>query len=165
MGDVQAHDAGTFASASAPALKGPTFDCVELQLATFFQDYREMARNGVEVNFECPGLTTHEKQSNIANPKVREMAKDKILKMVKQEYLVTTGFKVKLLIKYFAVPKENNDIRLVYDATVNCLNKCMWVPTFLLPTINILVRVLCKDSWMMGTCFSTILSTHCDPVH
>jgi hypothetical protein len=112
-----------------------------------------------------PGLTTHEKQSNIANPKVREMAKDKILKMVKHEYLVMTGFKVKLLIKYFAVPKENNDIRLVYDATVNCLNKCMWVPTFLLPTINILVRVLCKDSWMMGTCFSTILSTHCDPVH
>jgi hypothetical protein len=66
------------------------------------------------------------------------MAKAKILKVVQRRYLRTTGFKVKSLIKYFAVPKGDEDIRLVYDAMANHLNKCMWVPTFWLPTILIL---------------------------
>ena len=55
------------------------------------------------------------------------MAKDRILKVVKRQYLRMTGFKVKLLIKYFAVPKGDEDIRLVYNATANHLNECVWV--------------------------------------
>ena len=95
----------------------------------FPSGYQKMACNGVEVYFERPGLTTQDKQSNIADPRVREMAKDKILKVVKQRYLRTTGFKVKLLIKYIAVPKGDEDIGLVYNATANHLNECVWVPT------------------------------------
>ena len=48
----------------------------------------------------------------------------------------------------FAVPKGDNDIRMVYDATGNGLNQCVWVPTFWLPTTNTLIRGLNKDSWM-----------------
>jgi hypothetical protein len=70
------------------------------------------------------------------------MAKDKILKVLQWRYLLTTGIKVKLLIKYFAVPKGDDDIRMVYDATANKLNECVWVPTFWLPTIDSLVRAL-----------------------
>jgi hypothetical protein len=76
------------------------------------------------------------------------MAKDKILKVVKQRYLRTSRIKVKSLIKYFAVPKGGDDIRLVYNATTNRLNECVWVPTFWLPTIDTRVRALDKDSWM-----------------
>ncbi len=57
------------------------------------------------------------------------MVKDKILKVVKCRYLVG-GTKIKSLIKYFAVPKGNGEIRLVYNATANRLNECVWVPTF-----------------------------------
>ncbi len=53
---------------------------------------------------------------------------------------------MKLLIKYFVVPKGEDDIRLVYDATANKLNQCVWVPTFWLPTVDLLVRALDKDS-------------------
>ncbi len=78
---------------------------------------------------------------------MQEMIKDKILKVVKHRYLVS-GVKIKPLIKYFMVPKGEDDIRLVYDATTNQLNECVWVPTFWLPTIVTLVRALNKHSWM-----------------
>ncbi len=52
------------------------------------------------------------------------MAKDKILKVVTWTHLRTSGIKVKSLIKYFAAPKREDNIRLVYDATTNRLNEC-----------------------------------------
>jgi hypothetical protein len=76
------------------------------------------------------------------------MVKDKILKVVKRRYLLTSRIKVKSVIKYFAVPKGEDDIQLVYNATANCLNECVWAPTFWLPIIDTLLRVLDKYSWM-----------------
>jgi hypothetical protein len=108
-----------------------------------------MAWDGVRVFFEKPGPTMHEAQPDIGDMKLREMTKEKILKVVKRRYLQTAGIKLKSYIKYFAVPKGEDDIRLVYDATANKLNECVWVPTFWLPTINLLVRGVDKDSWMM----------------
>ena len=114
----------------------------------FPERYRAMARDGVEVYFEQPGPTTREAQPVVSDPKLREMAKAKILKVVKRRYLKTDGIKIKSLIKYFAVPKGEDDIRLVYDATANRLNECVWAPPFWLPTIDTLVRGTNKDSWM-----------------
>ncbi len=76
------------------------------------------------------------------------MAKEKIFKVVKRRYLQTLGTKIKSMIKNFAVSKGEDDIRMVYDATANCLNKCVWVPTFWLPTIESLIRTLDRYSWM-----------------
>jgi hypothetical protein len=78
-----------------------------------------MACNGVRVFFKQPGPTTREAQPDISDPKLQEMTKEKILKVVKRRYLGTTGIKVKSCIKYFAVPKREDDIRLVYNATAN----------------------------------------------
>ncbi len=69
--------------------------------------------------------------------------------MVRRRYLVTTDIIIKLLIKYFAVPKGDDNVRIVYDATANKLNECVWVPSFWLPTIDTLVRALDENSWMM----------------
>ena len=110
--------------------------------------YRKMARDGVPVFFERPRPTSPEFQPPMADEKTWAMAKDKILKVIKRRYLLTSGINVKSLIKYFGVPKGEDDIRLVYDATANKLNKCVWVPTFWLPIIDTLVRALDKDSWM-----------------
>jgi hypothetical protein len=107
-----------------------------------------MAHDGIGLYFKHPGPTTREAQPSVLNPKTQEMAKYKIFKVVNQRYLHTSGIKVKSLIKYFAVPKEEDNIRLVYNATANRLNECVWVPTFWLPTIDTLVRALDKDSWM-----------------
>ena len=110
--------------------------------------YQEMARDGVKVFFEKPGPTTREAQPKIRDPKIREMAKEKIFKVLKRRYLRTLGIKIKSMIKYFAVPKGEDDIRMVYDATANHLNECVWVPTFWLPTIESLIRTLDQNSWM-----------------
>ena len=72
----------------------------------------------------------------------------KISKVVRRRYLVSLGIKVKSYIKIFAVPKGEDDIRMVYDATANHLNDCVWVPSFWLPTVDSLVRALDKNSWM-----------------
>ncbi len=94
---------------------------------------------------------------------MREIAKDKIFKVVKRQYLRTTGLKVKSLIKYFAVPKGDEDIKLVYDATANHLNECVWAPTFWLPTIATLTRALCKSSWMTDRDMCDMFLNH--PLH
>ena len=46
------------------------------------------------------------------------------------------------------MPKGEDDIRLVYDATANKLNKCVWVPLFWLPAIDSLVHACDVDTWM-----------------
>jgi hypothetical protein len=62
---------------------------------------------------------------------------------------VTKGINIKSLIKYFAVPKGKDDVRMVYNDTATMLNNCVWVPMFWLPTIHSLVRAVNKHSWMM----------------
>jgi len=127
------------------------FDCHAGSTLVHFRfppRYREMARDGVEVFFEKPGPTTHDAQPSINDPRMREMAKEKTFKVVKRRYLLTLGNKAKSMIKYFAVPKGEDNIRMVYDATANHLNECVWVPSFWLPTIDLLLRTLNKYSWM-----------------
>jgi hypothetical protein len=107
-----------------------------------------MARDRVLVWFEWPGSTTREAQKIISDPDLHAKAKEKITKVVRRRYLVMAGITIKSLIKYFAVPKGEDNVRLVYDATVNNLNECVWVPSFWLPTIDSLVRALDEQSWM-----------------
>jgi hypothetical protein len=107
-----------------------------------------MAHDGVPIWFEWPGPTTREAQPIISDPDLRAKAKEKITKVVRRRYLSTTCINIISLIKYFAVPKGKDDVRLVYDTTANKLNECVWVPSFWLSTIDSLVRALNKDSWM-----------------
>ncbi len=108
--------------------------------------YRTMARDGGPVWFEWPGPTAREAQPIIADPDLRTKAKDKIIMVVRRRYLITSGITIKSLIKYFAVPKGKDDVGLVYNATANKLNECVWVPSFWLPTIYSLVRFLNEES-------------------
>jgi hypothetical protein len=78
-----------------------------------------MARDDVQVYFEHPSPTTRKSQPNIVDRLVRELAREKILKVIKCRYLQTIGITVKSTIKWFAVPKGDDNIRLVYDATAN----------------------------------------------
>jgi hypothetical protein len=55
---------------------------------------------------------------------------------------------VKSLTSYFAVPKGDNDIRMVYDGTKSGLNSSMWAPWFALPTIGAHLRFIGPESFM-----------------
>ena len=99
--------------------------------------------------FEKARPTTQRSQPTINDPVMRATVMEKIKKVIKQRYLTTTiGATIKSYIKYFAVPKGEDDIRMVYDATANKLNDAVWAPSFWLPTIDTLVRNVGKDLWM-----------------
>jgi len=95
-----------------------------------------MARDGVPAWFTKPGPTTKGTQLAITDSGLREKTREKIGNVLKRRYLLLTGLAIKLFIKFFAVPKGEDDIRMVYDATANKLNECVWVPSFWLPTID-----------------------------
>jgi hypothetical protein len=78
-----------------------------------------------------------------------EGTKEKLRKVIKQRYLITVCIVVNSYINYFAVPKGDDDVQMVYNATATKLNESVWVPTFWLPTIDSLVLAVDKGSWMM----------------
>ena len=103
--------------------------------------YQKMARDGVKIFFEKPGPQVMQPQPEFADPEVRARVKPKVEKVIRRRYMtrVTTGLKLKSLIKYFAVPKGLDDVRIVYDGTASGLNDAVWAPSFWLPTIESLV--------------------------
>ena len=62
--------------------------------------------------------------------------------------MLRTGVDIKPLIRYFGVPKGEDNIRVVYNATANRFNEAICVPSFWLPTIDTLLRALDKNSWI-----------------
>ena len=74
------------------------------------------------VFFETLGPTTTESQPRIFYPVKRKQVRSKIEKIIYRRQMLRTGVDIKSLICYFGVPKGKDDIRVVYDATTNCLN-------------------------------------------
>jgi hypothetical protein len=97
----------------------------------FPKQYRKEARDGVRPFFEKAGPTTQRGQPTIDDPVMRVKVMEKIKKVIKRRYLTTSsGATIKSYIKYFAFPKGEDDIRMVYDATANKLNDAVWAPSF-----------------------------------
>jgi hypothetical protein len=79
----------------------------------------------------------------------------KLDKVLERGY-ISPGF-VASLTWYFAVPKGEHDIRLVYDGTDLGLNNALWSPSFWLPNSSSAVRLLLFYSFLfdsdIGECF------------
>ena len=71
---------------------------------------------------------------------------DKIEDVRAKRYVCEEG-KWKATMNYFAVPKGDSDIRMVYDGTKSGLNDCLYAPWFPLPDAEVLVRTLDTDYW------------------
>ena len=76
---------------------------------------------------------------------VAEQVSLKIQKVVRRRYL-EKGM-VKSLTNYFAVPKGEHDIRLVYNMTSSGLNDALWAPSFWLPVVEDVLECACHSSW------------------
>ncbi len=63
---------------------------------------------------------------------IREKVNKKLQIPLDTHYIIKGT--VKSLTNYFAVPKGDHDIRMVYDASKSGLNTALWVPSFGLPT-------------------------------
>jgi hypothetical protein len=52
------------------------------------------------------------------------------------------------LTSFFAVPKGDSDLRMVYDRTKSGLNACLWAPWFPLPTIEMHLHSVVPGTYM-----------------
>jgi hypothetical protein len=70
----------------------------------------------------------------------------KLEKVRRLRYLIPGT--VQSLTSFFAVPKGENDKRMVYDGTKCGLNDSLWAPWFALPTIEAHLRFIDGESFM-----------------
>ena len=111
-------------------------------------EFRTSAQDGIPIcwlpnkqpNSRKPQPAVHDKV-------VKEQMKIKLNKVRNRGY-VKPG-RVKSLIRFFAVPKGNSDIRMVYDGTASGFNNSVFISNFGLPTIETLLRGTDPDSWMV----------------
>ena len=75
-----------------------------------------------------------EPQPPLQDPDVHNGVGRKLEKVTHRRYMARSGIDLKSLIKSFTIPKEENNIHIVYDAIANKLYECVWVPSFWLPT-------------------------------
>lgn len=117
--------------------------------------YRSTIRDGLEVYLDGNPPAYRKPQKDEKDPKIKEAMKHKLNKVRVRRY-ITKGNVVSLT-SFFAVPKGESDIRMVYDGTKSGLNDVMWVPRFGLPTIDTHLRSIEEGTFLadvdVGDCF------------
>jgi hypothetical protein len=117
--------------------------------------YMTMIRHGLKVCFQAEKPSYRRSQRDGSDPILRQRMKEKLDKVRKRRY-IGAAF-VRSLTSFFAVPKGLEDIRMVYDGTISGLNDCIWVPRFVLPTIETHLRSVDEETYMadvdVGDCF------------
>jgi hypothetical protein len=81
---------------------------------------------------ELPCYTTP--QIYVWDPIIKGKVVEKLQKVRMWRY-IAEGYAVSLT-SFLAVPKDEEDIRMVYDSSIGGLNDTMWVPRFVLSTLN-----------------------------
>ena len=117
--------------------------------------YRRSIRDGLEVFLDGDPPVYTKAQRKEKDPKIRDEMIKKLAKVRARRY-IAKGTVVSLT-SYFAVPKGESDIRMVYDGTKSGLNDAMWVPRFGLPTIDTHLRSIEEGTFLadvdVGECF------------
>jgi hypothetical protein len=109
--------------------------------------YCTQAKRGVKVTFTCKGPSSKQQQPPLKLDEKKVLRK-KIRKFVEQKYIAPPTGWIRSLIKYFAIPKGLQDWRIVFHAGANQLNNSVWAPSFCLPTVNLLLCIVDKETLM-----------------
>ena len=109
------------------------------------KDFQILIRDGVPpLLSEVPDRWVNPQQ---CDRKSEAKVKLKLHKVWKVRRYLEKGF-VQNLTRFFAVPKGESDIRMVYDSTVANLNNCLWAPWFAMPTIRNHLRAIGPGAFM-----------------
>ncbi len=114
--------------------------------------YRTQRLSGVKVNFIKEGPRSRRPQPPLGMDK-KSVLRKKIIKFVEKGYIACVPGQVGSLIEYFAIPKGVingvvQDWRTVFHARANKLNDCVWTPSFSLPLLNSLLRIVDETTVM-----------------
>ena len=110
------------------------------------EEFQEAMRDGIRL-WMTEHLTPYTKAQ--AKPLTMDEWEKVRLKLmnIRERGYVQPGV-VDSLTSFFAVPKGDSDIRMVYDGTISGLNDSLWAPWFPLPTVESLMRALEPGSYM-----------------
>jgi hypothetical protein len=103
--------------------------------------YQSIARDGLPVWFKEAPKQWRRPQPPGSTPQIHKQMKSKISKVRDRRY-VQPSPEIQSLISFFAVPKGEDDVRMVYDGTKSGLNDCIWVPRFPIPTVGTHLRAV-----------------------
>jgi hypothetical protein len=110
------------------------------------ENYQEIIRDGLPLWYQSTPPQYRKPQHCKPDLVTREAIKGK-LSTVRQKGYIQPG-KVSSLISFFAVPKGDSDIRMVYNGTQSGLNDSLWAPWFRLPTIEQHLRAVMPGTYM-----------------
>jgi hypothetical protein len=118
--------------------------------------YKNTIRDGLKVHFQSSKRTYRKPQRDAPDGATRERMRDQPDKVRKRRYICAAF--VCSLTWFVAVPtKGADDIRIVYDGTISGLNEAIWVPRFVLPSLETHLRAVDEDTYMadvdVGDCF------------
>ena len=104
------------------------------------------ARDGIKI-FVASALPQQRRQKAArVDPLQRTLVASKLDVMVRRDYL-ESGY-VANTVHFFAVPKGDSDIRVVFDGTSSGLNETLWAPKFFLPSAKSAAMCLSFETWM-----------------
>ena len=91
---------------------------------------------------------TKKSQRMPKDPNIVALMVEKISKVLARGYVSSLLHgSIESLTHYFAVPKGENDIRMVYDLTASGFNDALWAPRFWMPTMLNVVDCATDASW------------------
>jgi hypothetical protein len=113
------------------------------------REYQETIQERLEIWFWGEKPRWRRAQWVEKDPETLKKVIGKISKVQKRKYIAPGH--VWLLTDFFCGPKVDRDIRMVYNGTLSGLNDVLWVPSFPLPTVDILLRSVHLGMWMADT--------------
>ena len=108
--------------------------------------YRKAVRDGTKLFVKRELLPHHFKRQLWPSDKDHKAKMREKIDKVRSRGYILPG-EVNSLTGFFAVPKGEDDIRIVYDATACGLNNALWAPNFALPTIDSVLRNADSRTW------------------
>jgi len=108
--------------------------------------HQESVRDGFAPWVQSPLPRYRRPQPFEKDKVVREKVASKLSAVRSRKYLRKD--EVRSLTSFFSVPKGDQDICMVYDASKSSLNKSLWAANFGLPTVETLCRSVDPTCWM-----------------
>ena len=131
------------------------FDWTDGSALVFWRwhDFKIEARDGFPTHFLDSSMRQSSKKFYPpmvpADSRMRSLLEEKLNRIVQARY-ISDGY-AHWDIRYFHVPKGEEDIRIVYDGSKNGINTLVWVPTFFVAISESLGRLLEPGTYQMDS--------------
>lgn len=126
------------------------------------QEQIRASRDGIKI-FVAASLPSQRRQTAARLTQSQQgLVASKLDTMVKRDYLEPGH--VTNTVHYFAVPKGDSDVRVVFDGTSSGLNATLWAPNFFLPSARSAAMSMGFGTWMADMDFGEMFHNfHMDP--